>query len=221
MRSLGAPSLRREIERQFFGNRSRSRPRRQPMRLVPRSWLTPADFAIVAGCRFLCRNPYPGCTCRSSSERRSGCSGSKVWACARSLAVSDAVSRELRRNAATRGGKLEHCASVAQWKAELVARMPKPAKLVTNRRLLDYVQDRLAGKIQDADGLDIACPKQAATLRMASLSSLSIGVVRQAQLSLSTKSSLSPRTIFRVTSSIGINTQSQLCTYRQSRQTGF
>jgi hypothetical protein len=28
----------------------------------------------------------------------------------------------MRRNAATRGGKLEYRASVAQWKAELVAR---------------------------------------------------------------------------------------------------
>src|SRR3954468_11408454 len=39
------------------------------------------------------------------------------------------VSRELRRNAATRGGKLEYRASVAQWKAELVARRPKTAKM--------------------------------------------------------------------------------------------
>jgi IS30 family transposase len=30
------------------------------------------------------------------------------------------ISRELRRNAATRGGKLEYRASVAQWKAELM-----------------------------------------------------------------------------------------------------
>ena len=31
------------------------------------------------------------------------------------------ISRELRRNAATRGGQLEYRPSVAQWKAELVA----------------------------------------------------------------------------------------------------
>jgi IS30 family transposase len=31
------------------------------------------------------------------------------------------ISRELRRNAATRAGKLEYRASVAQWKSELVA----------------------------------------------------------------------------------------------------
>src|SRR5699024_7755842 len=39
------------------------------------------------------------------------------------------VSRELRRNAATRGGKLEYRASVAQWKADMAARRPKTAKL--------------------------------------------------------------------------------------------
>jgi IS30 family transposase len=39
------------------------------------------------------------------------------------------ISRELRRNAATRGARLEYRASVAQWKADLVARRPKEAKL--------------------------------------------------------------------------------------------
>lgn len=63
------------------------------------------------------------------------------------------VSRELTRNAATRGGVLEYRASVAQWKSELVARRPKPAKLVMNPRLRQYVQDRLEGKIHDALGV--------------------------------------------------------------------
>lgn len=31
------------------------------------------------------------------------------------------ISRELRRNAATRGGKLEYRTSVAQWKADMAA----------------------------------------------------------------------------------------------------
>lgn len=53
------------------------------------------------------------------------------------------ASRELTRNAATRGGKLEYRASVAQWKSELVAQRPKPAKLVMNPRLRQHVQDRL------------------------------------------------------------------------------
>src|SRR5919205_959821 len=55
------------------------------------------------------------------------------------------VSRELRRNAATRGGGLEYRATTAQWHAERAARRPKPAKLATNSTLRAYVQDRLAG----------------------------------------------------------------------------
>jgi transposase, IS30 family len=62
------------------------------------------------------------------------------------------VSRELRRNAGTRGGKLEYRASVAQWKSQTTARRPKPAKLVTNPRLKDYVQQRLSGELQRPDG---------------------------------------------------------------------
>ena len=38
------------------------------------------------------------------------------------------ISRELKRNAATRGGQLEYRAGTAQWKAELAARRPKSAK---------------------------------------------------------------------------------------------
>jgi len=62
------------------------------------------------------------------------------------------ISRELRRNAATRGGRLDYRAGIAQWKAELMARRPKTAKLVENDQLRDYVQDRLAGAIQRPDG---------------------------------------------------------------------
>jgi IS30 family transposase len=71
------------------------------------------------------------------------------------------VSRELTRNAATRGGQLEYRASVAQWKAELAARRPKSAKLVVHPQLRQYVQDRLEGKIQGADGCAITGPRQA------------------------------------------------------------
>lgn len=65
------------------------------------------------------------------------------------------ISRELRRNAATRGGRLEYRASVAQWKSELVAQRPKTAKLVANERLRAYVQDRLSGAIRAPDGLAV------------------------------------------------------------------
>ncbi len=72
------------------------------------------------------------------------------------------ISRELTRNAATRGGRLDYRASVAQWKAELFARRPKPAKLATNPRLHRYVQERLEGQVHDAKGRKIAGPSQAA-----------------------------------------------------------
>ncbi len=45
------------------------------------------------------------------------------------------VSRELTRNAATRGGKLEYRASVAQWKAELVA----PKTLSETLRIMAFM----------------------------------------------------------------------------------
>lgn len=62
------------------------------------------------------------------------------------------ISRELRRNAATRGGKLDYRASVAQWKADLLALRPKEAKLVTHQRLRKYVQERLSGQVRRPDG---------------------------------------------------------------------
>jgi IS30 family transposase len=62
------------------------------------------------------------------------------------------VSRELKRNAATRGGQLEYRAGIAHWKAELAARRPKAAKLVVNEPLRAYVQERLAGQIRTEDG---------------------------------------------------------------------
>jgi IS30 family transposase len=68
------------------------------------------------------------------------------------------ISRELRRNAATRGGRLEYRASVAQWKAELLARRPRTAKLVTNHRLREYVQQRLAGEVRLPDGTPVTGP---------------------------------------------------------------
>lgn len=71
------------------------------------------------------------------------------------------ISRELTRNAATRSGRLEYLASVAQWKTELVAKKPKPVKMVTNSRPRHYVQDRLEGKVHDVSGHEITGPRQA------------------------------------------------------------
>lgn len=68
------------------------------------------------------------------------------------------ISRELRRNAATRSGKGDYRAGVAQWKAQQAAKRPKTAKLVTNQRLRAYVQDRLAGTVRGPDGRIVPGP---------------------------------------------------------------
>jgi IS30 family transposase len=69
------------------------------------------------------------------------------------------ISRELRRNAATRGGRLEYRATTAQWHADRRARRPKAAKLAANDALRTYVQDRLAGLVAAPDGSPIGGPK--------------------------------------------------------------
>lgn len=69
------------------------------------------------------------------------------------------ISRELRRNAATRGGKLQYRATVAQWKAERAAQRPKMAKLAINDRLKVYVQERLAGAILDVRSKQLPGPQ--------------------------------------------------------------
>jgi IS30 family transposase len=71
------------------------------------------------------------------------------------------LSRELRRNAATRGGGFGYRATNAQWHADRAARRPKPAKLAINMALHDYVQERLAGRIATPDGKEIRGPSVA------------------------------------------------------------
>ena len=78
---------------------------------------------------------------------------------ARQLARSPStISRELRRNAATRSGGFEYRAITAQWHADRSARRPKRAKLAINAGLRRYVQDRLAGKVATPRGKVIAGP---------------------------------------------------------------
>jgi len=69
------------------------------------------------------------------------------------------ISRELRRNAATRSGDLQYRATTAQWHADRRAKRPKIAKLARSHELRQYVQDRLAGIITAADGTGIPGPK--------------------------------------------------------------
>ena len=68
------------------------------------------------------------------------------------------ISRELSRNAATRGGGLEYRATTAQWHADRTARRPKTSKLAKNETLRRYVQDRLSGIIATGKGDKIKGP---------------------------------------------------------------
>ena len=69
------------------------------------------------------------------------------------------ISRELRRNAATRSGGFTYRATTAQWHADRRAKRPKGVKLAANQVLKHYVQERLAGKLKKPNGTTIPGPK--------------------------------------------------------------
>ena len=80
-------------------------------------------------------------------------------ACAHQLGrAPSTISRELRRNAATRHGACDYRATTAQWHADRAARRPKPAKLATRPTLRQYVQERLAGVIATPAGALVRGP---------------------------------------------------------------
>lgn len=166
MRSPGAPSHRRETERLFWEQISTGVTSEKAADNVGVSSAVGTRwFRHRGGMPLSMSNPVSG-RYLSFAEREEiallraqGLSRREI---ARRLGRSPStISRELTRNAATRGGRLEYRASVAQWKAELVAKRPKPSKLVTNTRLRDYVQERLAGNIQTDDGIKIDGPEEA------------------------------------------------------------
>ena len=68
------------------------------------------------------------------------------------------ISRELRRNAATRSGGLEYRATTAQWHADRSARRPKLTKLALNTTLRTYVEERLAGVVVAPTGTPVPGP---------------------------------------------------------------
>jgi hypothetical protein len=163
MKSPGEPSHRREVELWFWREIAKG--------LSTEDAAVAVGVSSAAGVRCsrerggmatLLRDPA---TCRylCFAEREEiallRAEGRGVREIAREIGRSPStISRELRRNAATRGGKLEYRASVAQWKAELMARRPKTAKLAADDRLREYVQDRLAGKVRRPDGAAVAGP---------------------------------------------------------------
>lgn len=164
MKSPGAPSVRREVEREFWRVIATGITTEEAAVAVGvssavgtrwfrhRGGMPPMDLEQPTG-RYLC-----------FAEREEiaimRAQGAGVREIARAIGrAPSTISRELRRNAATRGGELEYRASVAQWKADLVAQRPKVAKLVVNEPLRAYVQDRLSGAVR-ADGVELgpACP---------------------------------------------------------------
>jgi IS30 family transposase len=85
--------------------------------------------------------------------------GSGIRSIARKLGRSPStISREIRRNAATRSGRFDYRASAAQWHSDRVARRPKQSKLATSIALRTYVEDRLAGKVANAEGVEFGGP---------------------------------------------------------------
>ena len=163
MKSPGAPALRREVEREFWREIAKG--------LLPEEAAAVVGVSQAAGGRWFRHGGgmppmdlAPLCGRYLSSREREEIAllrvqGLGVREIARRIGrAPSTVSRELRRNAATRGGKLDYRASVAQWKADLVARRPKTAKLAANERLREYVQKGLSGQVQDPGQAGAAGP---------------------------------------------------------------
>lgn len=166
LRSPGRPPIRRELERSFWGKIAEG--------------MTSEDAGIAVGVSgpvgsrwFRERGGMPSISLDAPSGRYLSfaereeiallkAQGHGVREIARRIDRSPStISRELRRNAATRSGKLKYRAGVAQWKAELAARRPKAAKLVTNPQLREYVRERLAGEVRRPDGTALVGPSPA------------------------------------------------------------
>ena len=166
MRSPGAPSLRRETERRFWEQIATGITSERAAEVVGVSQAVGSRwFRHRGGMPLFMSKPVSGRYLSFAEREEIGLLRAQdvgVREIARRIGRSPStVSQELTRNAATRGGKLEYRASVAQWKAELMARRPKQAKLVSHPQLRHYVQDRLEGKIHDAHGREIAGPRHA------------------------------------------------------------
>jgi IS30 family transposase len=163
MRSPGRPPSRRDLERAFWREIARG--------------LTSEDAAVAVGVsgpvgsrwfRHRCGMPLVTLTLPSGRylsfpEREEialmRADGEGVRMIGEALGRSaSTISRELRRNAATRGGALTYRASVAQWKAERAAQRPKVAKLVAHSRLRTYVQHHLAGPVTARNGAAVDGP---------------------------------------------------------------
>src|SRR3954468_16253526 len=164
MKSPGKPSHRREVELWFWREIAKGLSSEDAAAAVGVSSAAGVRwFRERGGMATLLRDPV-SCRYLCFAEREEiallHAEGNGVREIAREIGRSPStISRELRRNAATRGGKLEYRPSVAQWHAEQRAKRPKAAKLAVNHRLRDYVAERLAGEIRRLDGRRVAGPQ--------------------------------------------------------------
>src|SRR4051795_5773103 len=163
MRSPGRPMPARHVEREFWRLIAQGRRTEDAALEVGVSWPVGSRWFRHAGGMPPLSLAEPTGRYLSFHEREElallRAQGLGVRAIARKLQRDPGtISRELRRNAATRSGKREYRATVAQWKVQTAARRPKPAKLVTNPRLSQYVQTRLSGQLQRPDGSLAAGP---------------------------------------------------------------
>ena len=135
LKSPGAPSHRREIQKLFWREIAQGYTSEEAaVRVGAASVLGSRWFRQSEGMPSLDLSPLSG-HYLSFPEREEiallRAQGRGVREIARHLERSPStISRELRRNAATRGGNIDYRASVAQWKAELFAQRPKVAKMV-------------------------------------------------------------------------------------------
>ncbi|MEU8952107.1 IS30 family transposase [Streptomyces sp. NPDC048489] len=163
LRSPGHPKFQRHIEAEFWDQMAKGLLAEEAAGVIG---VAPAVatrwYRQCGGMRPFNPQPHSG-RYLSFSEREEiallNAQGKGVREIAREVARDPGtISRELRRNAATRNGKREYRATVAQWKSDLAARRPKTSKLVANPRLHAYVQERLSGQISTPGGKAIAGP---------------------------------------------------------------
>lgn len=165
MRSPGHPGHHRAKEREFWGEVATGKLPREAAEAVGVAQAVGQRWFRHAGGMTPYSWPSPSGRYLSFAEREEiailNAQGQGVRKIAAALGRSPStISRELHRNAATRSGNLDYRASVAQWKAELYARRPKTAKLVTNQPLREYVEDRLSGQIRLPSGVAVAGPAE-------------------------------------------------------------
>jgi IS30 family transposase len=167
MRSPGRPPIRRDLERAFWRKIAEGLTSEDAARACGVSGPVGSRWFREGGGMPLIELSPPSGRYLSFTEREEiallKARHKGVREIARCLGRSPStISRELRRNAATRGGRLDYRASIAQWKAELMARRPKMPKLVANARLREYVQARLSGQLQGPGGRPVPGPRPSA-----------------------------------------------------------